>query len=174
METISALLAFCGGNSPLKGQWRRALMFYLIYAWNESRATNGYASDLRRYRAHYDVIVMMRPAMEMALSTLLAICLTKFKVVSIMTTKSFSSRECWRWIAVVSFYPPQQCLIKTQACWHSYEWKFKGNLNLNPDSRFCLHDAICCNPDQWVKSDVRVFYLIFYKTYVNAELKCCV
>ena len=38
METFSALLAICAGNStvpvnsPRKGQWRRALMFSLIYA----------------------------------------------------------------------------------------------------------------------------------------------
>ena len=39
METFSALLALCAGNSPVpvnsphKGQWRGALMFSLIYAW---------------------------------------------------------------------------------------------------------------------------------------------
>ena len=39
-------------NSPHKGQWRGALMFSLICVWiNE-------AGDLRRYRAHCDVIVM--------------------------------------------------------------------------------------------------------------------
>ena len=39
METFSALLAICAGNSPVpensphKGQWRGALMFSLICAW---------------------------------------------------------------------------------------------------------------------------------------------
>ena len=60
METFSALLAFCAGNSPHKGQWRRALMFSLICAWINSWVNNREAGDLRRHRAHYDVIVMSR------------------------------------------------------------------------------------------------------------------
>ena len=59
METFSALLAICAGNSPLKGQWRGALMFYLIYVWINGWVNNGEAGDLRRYRAHYDVTVMV-------------------------------------------------------------------------------------------------------------------
>ena len=45
-------------NSPHKGQWRRALMFSLICAWINSWVNNREAGDLRRHRAHYDVIVM--------------------------------------------------------------------------------------------------------------------
>ena len=45
-------------NSPRKGQWRGALMFSLICIWINGRANNREAGDLRRYRAHYDVIVM--------------------------------------------------------------------------------------------------------------------
>ena len=45
-------------NSPRKGQWRGALMFSLICSWLNSWINNGEASDLRRHRAHYDVIVM--------------------------------------------------------------------------------------------------------------------
>ena len=45
-------------NSPHKGQWRGALMFYLICAWTNSWANNREAGDLGRHRAHYDVIVM--------------------------------------------------------------------------------------------------------------------
>ena len=47
-------------NSPHKGQWRGALMFSLIYVWIIGRINNREAGDLRRYRAHYDVIVMKR------------------------------------------------------------------------------------------------------------------
>ena len=45
-------------NSPHKGQWRGALMFSLICinGW----VNNGEAGDLRRYRAHYDVTVILR------------------------------------------------------------------------------------------------------------------
>ena len=66
METFSALLAICAGNSPVpvnsphKGQWRGALMFYLICVWRNDWVNHREAGDLRRYRAHYDVIVMDR------------------------------------------------------------------------------------------------------------------
>ena len=45
-------------NSPHKGQWREALMFSLICVWINDWVNNRGAGDLRRYRAHYDVIVM--------------------------------------------------------------------------------------------------------------------
>ena len=45
-------------NSPHKGQWRGALMFSLICAWINDWVSNREAGDLRRHRAHYDVIVM--------------------------------------------------------------------------------------------------------------------
>ena len=46
-------------NSPHKGQWRGALMFYLICVWINDWINNREAGDLRRYCAHYDVIVMI-------------------------------------------------------------------------------------------------------------------
>ena len=64
METFSALLAICAGNSPVpgefphKGQWRRALMFTLICVWINGCVNNREAGDLRRYCAHYGVTVM--------------------------------------------------------------------------------------------------------------------
>ena len=45
-------------NSPHKGQWRGTLMFSLICAWITGEVNNREAGDLRRYHAHYDVIVM--------------------------------------------------------------------------------------------------------------------
>ena len=44
-------------DSPHKGQWRGALMFSSICAWINGWV-NGEVGDLRRHRAHYDVIVM--------------------------------------------------------------------------------------------------------------------
>ena len=64
METFSALLAVCAGNSPApvisphKGQWRGALMFSLIWARINDWVNNLEAGDLRRHRGHYDVNVM--------------------------------------------------------------------------------------------------------------------
>ena len=46
-------------NSSYKGQWCGALMFSLISAWVNSWVSNGQAGDLRRHRAHYDVIIIM-------------------------------------------------------------------------------------------------------------------
>ena len=65
METFSALLALCAGNSPVpvnsphKGQWRGALMFSLICARINDWVNNRDAGDLRRHRGHNDVIVMI-------------------------------------------------------------------------------------------------------------------
>ena len=46
-------------NSPHKGQWRGALMFSLICVWINDWVNNREAGDLRRYQAHYDVIIMV-------------------------------------------------------------------------------------------------------------------
>ena len=45
-------------NSPHKGQWRRALMFSLICVRINGWINNREAGDLRRHKAHCDVIVM--------------------------------------------------------------------------------------------------------------------
>ena len=45
-------------NSPHKGQWRGALIFSLICVWINGWVNNREAGDLRRYRVHYDFIVM--------------------------------------------------------------------------------------------------------------------
>ena len=65
METFSALLALCAGNSPVpgefphKGQWRGALMFSLICARINSWVNNRVAGDLKRHGGHCDVIIMI-------------------------------------------------------------------------------------------------------------------
>ena len=64
METFSALLALCAGNSPVpvnsphKGLWGGDLMFSLIYAWINDWVNNREAGDLRHHRGHCDVNVM--------------------------------------------------------------------------------------------------------------------
>ena len=62
METFSALLAICAGNSPVsdefKGRWRGTLMFSLISARINGWVNNHEAGDLRRIRPHYGVTVM--------------------------------------------------------------------------------------------------------------------
>ena len=62
METFSASVALCAGNSPVnsphKGQWRGALMFSLICARINGWINNREAGDLGRHRTLYYAIVM--------------------------------------------------------------------------------------------------------------------
>ena len=66
-DNVITFLARCAGrgihrspgNSPHKGQWRGALMFSSICAWTNGWVNNRDVGDLRRNRAHYDVIVMV-------------------------------------------------------------------------------------------------------------------
>ena len=80
METFSALLAHCAGNSPgpvnspHKSQWRGALMFSFIYAWINDWVNNREAGDLRRQRGHYDVIVMLSRGRNEAIVKVCALC----------------------------------------------------------------------------------------------------
>ena len=64
METFSALLAFCAGNSPVtrefpaqKPMTRSFDVFFDLRLNQQRTANNGDAGDLRRHRAGYDVIV---------------------------------------------------------------------------------------------------------------------
>ena len=68
METFSALLAICAGNSPVPGEFptqrpvtRSFDVVFFICVWINGWVNNGEAGDLRRYHAHYDVTVMNQP-----------------------------------------------------------------------------------------------------------------
>ena len=62
METFSALLAICAGNSPVPGEFpeqrpvTRSFDVFLDLRLNKRLSEAGH---LRRYRAHYDVTVMI-------------------------------------------------------------------------------------------------------------------
>ena len=64
METFSSSLALCAGNSPATGEFptqrpvTRSFDVFFIYAWINDWVNNRAAGDLRRHRAHQDVIVM--------------------------------------------------------------------------------------------------------------------
>ena len=66
METFSAQLAICAGNSPVPGEFptqrpvTRSFDVFFDLRLNNDWVNNGEAGDLRRYRDHYDVIVMER------------------------------------------------------------------------------------------------------------------
>ena len=65
METFSALLAICAENSPVPGDFpaqrpvTRSFDVFFDLRLNKRLSNNGEAGDLRRYRIHYDVTVMM-------------------------------------------------------------------------------------------------------------------
>ena len=64
METFSALLAICAGNSPVSGEFpaqrpvTRSIDISLICAYLNGWVNTREAGDLRHYRAHYHAIVM--------------------------------------------------------------------------------------------------------------------
>ena len=64
METFSALLALCAGNSPVTSEFpsqrpvTRSSDVFLDLRLNKRLSKNCEAGDFRRHRPHYDVIVM--------------------------------------------------------------------------------------------------------------------
>ena len=67
METFSALLALCPGNSPVPGEFpaqrpvTRSFDVFFDLRPNKRLSKQSRAGDLRRIRAHYDVTVMTMP-----------------------------------------------------------------------------------------------------------------
>ena len=57
METFSALLAICAGNSPVPVT--QSFDVSLICVWINGWVNNREAGDLKRYRAHFDVTAMI-------------------------------------------------------------------------------------------------------------------
>ena len=65
MKTFSALLAICAGNSPVTGEFptqrpvtRSFDVFFDLRVKKNGSVKNREAGDLKRQRAHHDVIVM--------------------------------------------------------------------------------------------------------------------
>ena len=65
METFSALLALCVGNSLVAGEFpaqrpvTRSFDVFFGYAWINYSVNKRDAGDLKHHHAHYDVSVMM-------------------------------------------------------------------------------------------------------------------
>ena len=66
MDNFSALLALCAANLPVAGEFDSqgpvTLSLDVFCAWINGWVNNREAGDLRRHRAHYDVIVMVKTA----------------------------------------------------------------------------------------------------------------
>ena len=65
METFSALLALCAGNSPISGEYpaqrpvTRGFDAFVDLSLNKRLSNNREAGDLRHHRAHYDDVIVM-------------------------------------------------------------------------------------------------------------------
>ena len=65
METFSALMALCAGNSSVTGEFpsqtpvTRSLDIFFDLRLNKRLGKQSWRVDLRRFRAHYDVTVMI-------------------------------------------------------------------------------------------------------------------
>ena len=96
-------------NSPHKGQWRESLMFSLICVWINGWVNNREAGDLRRYRAHYDVIVIITHE----ISWIFAAAGLRVKTCSPHPGISASSSLWWRHNGrdCVSNHQPHDCLL---------------------------------------------------------------
>ena len=106
-------------NSPHKGQWRGALKFSLICVWIHSRINNREAGDLRRYRAHYDVNVMLFLCgcyIRLELPQKPSLVLYDRRRTDVMTSHWYQTLEPLHWRHNgrdgVSNHQTQDCLLK--------------------------------------------------------------
>ena len=108
METFSALLAICAGNSPVnsahKGQWHGDVMFSLICVWINGWVNNGEPGDLRRHGAHYNVTVMttqrfIRSSALTPPNSSLGQARPKHELLILWPIASLSHQQllCWKW-----------------------------------------------------------------------------
>ena len=92
METFSALLAICAGNSPIPGEFptqrpvTRSLNVYFDLRPNKRLVNNREAGDLRRHLAHYDVIVML-VADSAGLKSIAFLCLSNWSATPSVTSE---------------------------------------------------------------------------------------
>ena len=123
METFPRYWSFVRGfhrspvNYPHKGQWRGALMFYLICAWINGWVNNREGGDLRRHRAHYDVVVM---------------------AISILWLRVVKLTEMWHFLNLTCF------LIRWHCWWRNGCVTY--NLHNYTSSSIYLHDIVYEDP----------------------------
>ena len=108
-------------NSPHKGQWRGTLMFSLICVWINDLVNNREAGDLRRYRAHYDVIVMKIPNWYASNRGLSIDLIHKsnnahFPYPTIQHSEQKNAHFCWSEWCIVRY--------ETGAWWDLWDWYF--------------------------------------------------
>ena len=101
-------------DSPLKGQWRGALVFSLICAWTNGWVNNRDAGDLRRHRAHYDVTVMVcRCFTTKSFKCIFSDQATSFSIVGGILQPNFQS---WYHVCIMNFHTQLTAAYKVQSC----------------------------------------------------------
>ena len=137
MDTFSALLALCAGksrspvNSPHKGQWRRALIFFLVCAWINGWANNCKAGDLRRHRANYDVTVVKCMIWVWLWFQNISVCLSPCWFALSQWETALFCNDVSHWLAesLESALSAQACYIPP--CANGTEpWHEKGHYNI--------------------------------------------
>ena len=133
METISALLSLCVGNSPVigefphKDQWRWALMISLISPWTNGWVNNRDTGDLKHHYAHYDVTEIKIPtsvhiALQQASSKHSTCCLIHCSQDKMHTSfpgmKMIVFRSHWSLFIGVHLTIRQYWFIKWLGTWH--------------------------------------------------------
>ena len=92
---------------PHKGQRRGTLMFSLICVWINGRVNNREAGDLRRYRTHFDVTVMLRARLWWLISIIHNIMMTlpiqiQARMLTICTCTEYGWRNDDKWHQQIS------------------------------------------------------------------------
>ena len=119
METFSALLALCAWNSPVTAEFpsqrpmTRSFDVFFDLFLNKRWVNNRETGDLRRYRTHYDVTVMLLWLVACIWANMSkhapqfrkSICITQYQL-SVDAHKNLqgtlTSSECTRWTVAVA------------------------------------------------------------------------
>ena len=151
METCSALVAICAGNSPVSGEFpaqrpvTRSFDVFLIRAWINHWVNNDEAGDFRGYCAHYDVIVMWSVRTHFVCEVLIHCC---SKCVNKGVYDIYWLRKLWnRFICICwkfngsgyqitntnHFKTPTKCLCNTLWITHHHEAKKRPKMPRYPN-----------------------------------------
>ena len=149
METFSALPTICAGfpvSSPHKGQWRGALMFSLSCVWINGWVNNRETGDLRRYRAHYDV--MYCDDYSAAVWWSYGWCAVYSKAVFFIShAKTENTHTAWR-ITSHAWYTARCSLCTSpMLCYHLFCYSF---LLRRTGLSFKAMVGIFCSPPLWI------------------------
>ena len=150
-------------NSPHKGQWRGALMFSLICDWINGWVNNSEAGDLRRHRAHYDVIVMCTISSMVLDETYAAYIVTSFllsnvthwgpdKIAAIFKC-IFLNENVWILHTISLNCVPKVRINNIPALVQIMAWRRPDDSPISEPMMIRLLPRICVTQLQWVKSN---------------------